>query len=368
MKNFISPLLKWYFFNKREFPWRTEIYSHRSQWVYHTWICEVMSQQTLISVVLPKFKQFVEELPSLEQLATCSDEKLRSLWSGLGYYARARNLRNGAIYILNECHGEFPTTQQEWLKVPGCGEYTSSIIASICFQEYVPAIDGNVIRVASRLLGLTEHVWDKIGQRNISDFMKQVFQIFSKMETTNGLPGDLNQAFMDFGSMICKKQKPLCLECPIQQSCVAFEKQITEICPPIKPRREVQQEDIFAFALVNQKNKSCLLVERESGFLRKTLGFPLYAKKDGHSLNSLLNKISHSQIKVRTSESTFQHSITHHKITGYLTILESDWDEKTTSQFYSSMSLPEKKHWIPLPHLKNQLSSSLDLKVLKLLS
>lgn len=365
-----QPLLEWYFFNKREFPWRTQNYSNLYDWVYQTWVCEVMSQQTLISVVLPKFNQFVKELPDLVALANCSEEMLRYLWSGLGYYARARNLQKGAQYILNECGGKFPQTKKEWLKVPGCGEYTSSIISSICFSETVAAVDGNFIRVFSRLLSLQNNVWEKKGQDKIHKFANEWIQsaFQQKNISSKATPGDFNQAIMDLGATICKKQNPVCEQCPLQKDCLAFQNKIVHLCPPIKPRRETQAEKVFALALFNQKTHSYMLVERKSGFLLKTTGFPLLAQKDGHSLEAILEIASHYSVKATSFDKTFSHQITHHKITGFVTLLESDWSHSKSLEFLEKIKLNSKKQWSSVSELKKQLSSSLDQKVLKILS
>ena len=338
----VKPLLEWYFFYKRDFPWRTQIYIDRHDWTYHTWVCEVMSQQTIISVVIPKFKKFIAELPDVFALANCSDELLRYLWSGLGYYARARNLRNGAKTILSQYNGQFPTTKKEWLNVPGCGEYTASIIASICFSEPVAAIDGNMIRVVSRLLGLKAQVWEKVGQQKISHFMASLML----SSHSNYKPGDINQAFMDLGSMVCKKNSPLCHECPLQNSCLAYKQNIVSLCPPVKPRKENQEEDVYALVYVNCETQLYLLVERDSGFLAKTIGFPLFTKI----------QFIQSGLKASPLEKTFRHQITNHKITGFVTLVEGE------------CSLANKKFWVPFSELKKQLSSSLDQKVLKTLS
>ena len=377
--NFSQSLLNWYFFNKREFPWRTEVYTHKHLWVYHTWICEVMSQQTLISVVLPKFQQFISHLPDLESLANCSEELLRFLWSGLGYYARARNLQKGAHYILSHHKGEFPTSQKEWLNVPGCGEYTSSIIASICFSEVVPAVDGNMIRVGSRLLGMQNQVWEKSGQEKIKKFMLQIMQdYFKSISHRNSIEsdqnknkvtsGDFNQAIMDLGSMVCKKSNPLCEECPLKNNCVAYENQIVSLCPPVKPRKESQEEHVVALVMKDKNKESYLLVEREKGFLLKTSGFPLYAQKDGFSLNSILSEVKKVFSHVQVFEKKFSHSITHHKITGSVILFESNGAELNHSEFLEKMKFPLNKNWISHSNLKKQLSSSLDLKVFKTLS
>lgn len=318
-----------------------------------------MSQQTLISVVLPKFNQFIQELPTLSHLAECPDEKLRYLWSGLGYYARARNLREGAKYILSQHHGVFPTTKKDWLQVPGCGPYTASIIASICFNESVAAVDGNVIRVASRLLGLSQGVWEKSGLDQIQHHMDLCI--------SPEHPGDFNQAMMDLGATVCKKQNPTCDICPLQSICTAYEKNITELCPPVKPRRQSQEENIYAIALLHKAKRKYLLLERNSGFLSKTIGFPLLAEKDGFSLEKIKKIATKYNIHIKHFEQTFKHTITHHKITGHVLLMECPLDSEIPSELIPSPG-SSKNLWLPGSLLKENLSSSLDHKVEKLLS
>lgn len=354
MSQFSQDLLAWYIINKRHFPWRENIN------IYHTWVCEVMSQQTIISVVLPRFNEFIHELPDVRSLAECSDDKLRKLWVGLGYYARARNLRNGAKYILEERNSVFPKNKEEWLKVPGCGPYTASIISSICYHEPVACVDGNVIRVVSRLLNLRSGVWERQGQEKIFCY---VSECISKQE-----PGDFNQAMMDLGAMLCKKQKPNCFLCPVQKYCLAYKNNTIEFCPPVKPRKVSQAEDIFALIFTKNHLSEYSLIERNKGFLSKTIGFPLVRSQDGPTRESLLSEIKKSGLKVRSLDGSFRHTITHHKITGYAILIEASHDDENLKKLFHTFSFPEKKQWISKSKLKQNLSSSLDLKVLKILS
>ncbi len=373
--NIIPSLLSWYHVHKRAFPWRTHFYSDHQLWAYHTWICEVMSQQTLISVVIPKFNQFISHLPHLSDLAHCPEDLLRQLWSGLGYYARARNLKKGAQFILSEWDGRFPVTQSEWLKVPGCGEYTSAIISSICFSQPVPAIDGNVIRVVSRLLGLKSDVWGKAGQQKIAQFMNSLMAEYftqSKMAEINSeplhphSPGQANQAFMDLGSTVCKKQNPLCSQCPLQIYCVAYQQKIVELCPPIKPRKVAQLEDVHVLMFNDTSENKFLIIERARGFLAKTIGFPLLAKENRALIEKIRSFNSSHLLHVKLLPRTFKHSITHHNITGYVTLIEGD--KRQVEDCFATLSLPIlKNEWVEAAELKKHLSSSLDLKALQLL-
>jgi A/G-specific adenine glycosylase len=358
-----SALIPWYFFHKRDFPWRNNINLDKNSWIYQTWVCEIMSQQTLISVVLPKFNKFIEQLPNIHSLANCSEEKLRELWAGLGYYARARNLKLGAAFIIEKLNAQFPTNKQDWLKVPGCGDYTAAIIASICFYEKTPAIDGNMIRVASRLMNLQDGVWEKSGKNKIAQFMQEMM---SELAQTY-LPGDINQAIMDLGSMVCKKLNPICDECPLKISCLAYKNKTTHICPPTKPRTKSISEEIYALILRDISKESYLILERQSGFLSNTIGFPILARKNGYSLEAILNKIK-NDIKTQIFEKNFTHQITHHKITGFVTLLETNWTNQKVSDFLSNFSFSKKFTWVYHSELKKQLSSSLDQKVLKILS
>ena len=354
MSQFSQDLLAWYNINKRHFPWRENIN------IYHTWVCEVMSQQTIISVVLPRFNEFIIELPNIKSLAECTDDKLRKLWLGLGYYARARNLRNGAKYILEERNSVFPKNKEEWLKVPGCGPYTASIISSICYHEPVACVDGNVIRVVSRLLNLQSGVWERHGQEKISCYVNDRI---SKLE-----PGNFNQAMMDLGAMLCKKQKPNCEICPIQKYCLAYLNDSVELCPPVKPRKVSQSEDVFALVFTKNNFSEYSIIERNKGFLNKTIGFPLVRSQDGLTIESLMFQIKKFGLKAKNLNGNFQHSITHHKITGHAILIETSQDDENLKKLFQSFSFPEKKQWISISKLKQNLSSSLDLKVLKILS
>ncbi len=207
---FVEPLLEWYYDNARDLPWR------RSKDPYRVWISEIMLQQTRAQAVIPYYERFLERLPDLWSLAECPDDELMKLWEGLGYYSRARNLKKTAVLLTNERNGTFPRSADELRKLPGIGDYTAGAIASIAFGEAVPAVDGNVLRVMARL---------KEDERNILD---QAVKKDIAADLINEGPeepfrfGDLNQAFMDLGSMIClPHEKPLCEECPVRSCCLA---------------------------------------------------------------------------------------------------------------------------------------------------
>lgn len=256
-----------------------------------------MSQQTTLAVVLARFLLFVQELPNVHALANCSDEQLRSLWTGLGYYARARNLKKGALHIVNVLGGEFPATFDDWKQIPGCGNYTAGMLASICNAQRIAAVDGNVTRVAARVLGLREEAWQARGQERIYAFAQACV-----LESSN--PGDCNQALIELGALLCRKHNPECIQCPFNQACVAFLTKTVSECPSPKPRRTKEKHSVFPVVIV-VGNKVAFFT-RARGFLKTTDGFVLV--RENHLLADLESR------GLCNRGTSFGHVITHHQI------------------------------------------------------
>jgi A/G-specific adenine glycosylase len=351
INQYAKELLIWYDHYHRPLPWRQNIN------IYHTWICEVMSQQTTLAVVIPKFSEFVQQLPTVNDLASCDEETLRQLWSGLGYYARARNLKKGAQFIVEQLGGCFPQSYSEWLEIPGCGPYTAAVIASICFNERVPAVDGNVVRVVSRLLALQD-VWSSSGQVAIRDFVSRMI--------SDERPGDFNQAMMELGATVCRKTKPLCLLCPLQAQCQAYVRNCVDICPPKKPRRDAVDVELFALLVWKNTTDTIAIVDRTKGFLSKTTGFPLIPEAEVSEVKRVLKSLQ--QLQLLELPSQFSHSITHHRITGKVLIVE-DVEDLNIAAFecsWKKLKLPQPFYWMSRSAIATKLSTSLDSKVFKL--
>ena len=203
-------LLPWYRENRRVLPWREEVSAYR------TWVSEIMLQQTRVAAVIPYFQRFMAAYPTVEDLAACDEGELMRLWAGLGYYSRARNLRRAARVIAEEYGGAFPRTYQELMALPGVGDYTAGAILSIAFGEPVPAVDGNVLRVAARVGGCELDILDP---RNRRQFRRRMEAVMPRQE-----PGAFNQALMDLGAGICLPGgAPLCDTCPAADFCAARE-------------------------------------------------------------------------------------------------------------------------------------------------
>ncbi|ARV59265.1 A/G-specific adenine glycosylase [Nostocales cyanobacterium HT-58-2] len=352
MNQCAEKLLTWYDHHHRPLPWRQEIN------IYHTWVCEVMSQQTTLAVVVPKFSEFVKHLPTVYHLAACDEEKLRQLWSGLGYYARARNLNKGANYIVEQLDGHFPQSYREWLQIPGCGPYTASVIASICFNEKVACVDGNIVRVVSRLLALSEDVWSSSGQSAIQTHVTQMIP--------DERPGDFNQAMMELGATVCRKSKPLCLLCPLQEQCLAFARNCIEICPPKKPRREVVDVELFALLVWRKATGTLAIVNRTKGFLSNTVGFPLIPAIEISQAKEVLQSLQHLQLFELPSK--FSHNITHHRISGKVLVAQEVENPGITIETiaWQNFGLPQPFNWVSSSVIASKLSTALDNKVFKL--
>ena len=203
-----AQLLTWYALVKRELPWR------KTGDPYAIWVSEVMLQQTQVKTVIPYYERFLHRFPSVEQLSTATLEDVLTLWRGLGYYSRARRLWEGARYICDLWGGKMPGDYESLLRVPGIGKYTAGAIASIAFGQRVVAIDGNVLRVVSRLLAWSEPIEAVRSYRHFNNQLK-VWQAVEQ-------PGDFNQALMELGAMVCLPTKPHCKNCPLAQFCEGY--------------------------------------------------------------------------------------------------------------------------------------------------
>lgn len=234
----VQPLLNWYRDNKRSLPWREDPVP------YHIWISEIMLQQTRVEAVKEYYRRFLDELPDIASLAAVQEERLLKLWEGLGYYNRARNLKKSAIMIMEKYQGNMPDAYEELLKLPGIGAYTAGAIASIAFGEDVPAVDGNVLRVITRVTGDPSDISDdSVRKRIAGDLLKTL---------PKGQSGTFNQALMDLGAMVCiPNGQPKCHQCPWKELCIARQEGLTDRIPykPPKKQRTVEKKTVLVIRL-----------------------------------------------------------------------------------------------------------------------
>ena len=230
LEEIVQPLVKWYRDNKRILPWRDKDNA------YYTWVSEIMLQQTRVEAVKPYFQRFITELPDIQSLAECPEEKLLKLWEGLGYYNRVRNMQEAAKTVKDEYNGRLPEDYQALLSLKGIGSYTAGAIASIAYGEKVPAVDGNVLRVISRITESTEDISRQSVRRKIE---QQVSQIMP-----SDCPGDFNQALMELGAVICVPNgQAKCAECPIAFTCLAHRHDKADMIPVKAPKKARTQDN-----------------------------------------------------------------------------------------------------------------------------
>ncbi|MDD2484453.1 MAG: A/G-specific adenine glycosylase [Eubacteriales bacterium] len=255
-------LLDWYRKNARELPWRSD------PTPYKVWVSEIMLQQTRVEAGKAYFLRFVKDLPDVFALANVTDQKLMKLWEGLGYYNRARNLKKAAGVIVEKYAGFIPNRYEELLELPGIGPYTAGAIASIAFGLAVPAIDGNVQRVFSRLF---EHRED-ISTASAKNWAAETAMKMMPAKEA----GDFNQALMELGALVCiPNGEPKCLACPLALFCVAYKKGTTSSLP-VKKAKNQRKIEARTILLIECEEKILLQKRKEKGLLAGLWEFPNY--------------------------------------------------------------------------------------------
>lgn len=250
-------LVQWYLENKRDLPFRI------NQDPYRVWISEIMAQQTQIDTLIPYYERWMNQYPTLEHLSLSEDEELYRLWEGLGYYSRVKNIKKAALIIKQDFNNVFPNTKEDIEKLPGIGDYTSSAIASICFNEKTAAIDGNVKRVMSRLYTLDEN----LDKKYFYTFVKsQIEKWMNSVEPTH-----LTQALMELGALICNKPAK-CDICPLKSMCNAYITNTVNDYPKPAKQLSKKEETIDIVLCMNNQNQFALTLDHNdklmSGYYR----------------------------------------------------------------------------------------------------
>lgn len=252
-------ILPWYQAQKRDLPWRAD------REPYHIWLSEIMLQQTRVEAVKDYYIRFLQALPTIADLAQCDDEVLNKLWEGLGYYSRVRNLKKAAQEIVRSYGGKFPETYEQVLALPGIGPYTAGAICSIAFDQNTPAVDGNVLRLITRLTA----DFTPIDSHGFKERVAQALQSIYPKEA-----GSFTQGLMELGATVCgPNRKPDCENCPCQEFCRGYEKGVAEQLPVKSPKknRRVEEKTVF---ILSCGGKVALCKRPESGLLAGLWQFP----------------------------------------------------------------------------------------------
>lgn len=264
MKAMIPKVVTWYQENKRSLPWR------KDKNPYTIWISEIMLQQTRSEAVKGYYARFLQEIPNIQALAEIQEERLLKLWEGLGYYNRAKNLQKAAKIMMEKYQGEMPKSYAELIRLPGIGEYTAGAIASIAYDEPVPAVDGNVMRVITRLLNWKIDILDPKTKKEI----QKMLQPQMPKEA-----GDFNEGMMELGEVIClPNSEPLCEKCPLADICQARKNRTTKEVPIRKIKTKRRQVDVTVFLLQCQ-DKIAIRKRDKNGLLANLYELPNVERK-----------------------------------------------------------------------------------------
>jgi A/G-specific adenine glycosylase len=308
----VDELVNWFEKEHRPMPWRDE------PTPYRVWVSEIMLQQTQVVTVIPYYDRFVAKFPSIEALAASDSQDVLKVWEGLGYYSRARNLRDAARMVVDRFQGQLPSSISELRQLPGIGPYTAAAIASIAFGQPLPAIDGNGLRTFARFFGIDENIRKPKTAQIIGDRLAPLIR------RTN--PSHFNQAVMEVGALICRPRNPSCGKCLLAAQCVAFRTGRTEELPVTTPRPSVPHYRVAVGVI--WKNQHILIALRHE---RQMLGglweFPGGKVRRGETPRSAVVREVEEEtgLKVCVGKpyATVKHAYSHFRVT--LTAFQCAW-------------------------------------------
>lgn len=296
-------LLAWYQQNRRDLPWR------KTTDPYATWVAEIMLQQTRVDTVIPYYLRWMEAFPDVTTLAAANQQQALSVWEGLGYYSRARNLHRAAVVVQEKNGGQIPDSLKELESLPGIGKAGAADILSIAFGQDLATVDGNIRRVVARLLDL-EWVQGTAG-------FETAVQSFVDENLPPGEAGDYNQAWMDLGATICVPERPDCASCPLRDDCQAFGRNHQELRPVKKEKAPIPTQTVAAGILLREGR--VLLAHRHSqGLLGGLWEYPGGKQLEGESLSACLARELREElgieVQVGAFQGTYRHAYTHFRV------------------------------------------------------
>ena len=349
MIEFSKRVLNWYARHARKLPWRG------NPDPYVVWVSEIMLQQTRVETVLPYFERWMNRFPSIADLATATEQEVLSLWEGLGYYSRARNLHKAAKIVMDEYGGELPRDLKALRKIPGIGRYTVGAIASMAFAMDTATLDGNLRRVFARVFNVMEPADSPAGV--------EILWTLAEKNLPKGRAGDYNQALMDLGSGLCLPRNPACPNCPLEKICAARALGIQESRPVLKPKAEVPHYTVTAAVL--RRDGKVLLAKRPSkGLLGGMWEFPGGKAEKGETLESCLVREIHEEldvpVKVGEPLGVYKHAYTHFRITLHAFLCElADGEPRPIEAAELAWVSPEDLGKYPMGKVDRQIAKRL---------
>ncbi len=275
-KQFTSNIISWYNSNKRALPWRDTTDA------YHIWISEIILQQTRVAQGLPYYLKFIAAFPTVQDLANASEQAVLSLWQGLGYYSRARNMHKCAKVISAEFNNVFPQHFDQLLKLPGIGPYTAAAISSLAFNNPTPVVDGNVYRVLARVFGIDNNIADAKSFKLFFDLSAELID--------HKVPGTYNQGVMELGATVCSPQNPECSICPVEEICFArAHKKQKEL--PVKIKKQRNTNRYFTYLVLELEGKLAMSKRTGKGIWQGMFEFFLIETDASTEVNNLDNAL-----------------------------------------------------------------------------
>ena len=301
---FSQLLLAWYRKNARILPWR------ETSDPYAIWISEIMLQQTRVDTVIPYYHKWLEEFPTVEDLATADEDRVLKVWEGLGYYSRARNLHKAAHILVDRFQGQLPRDLKDLQSLPGVGRYTAGAIASIAFGIPAPILDGNLRRVLTRFFNIRTPI-------QTTETEKRLWKLAGELLPPNN-PGDFNQALMELGALVCLPINPNCADCPLNKECQANQLGIQESLPVRKEKSPPPHYQVAA-AVIEKEGQVLLAKRPPDGLLGGLWEFPGGKQEEAETLPEALRREIQEEldleIVVGEALGTFQHAYTHYSVT-----------------------------------------------------
>ncbi|MCL1632041.1 A/G-specific adenine glycosylase [Sporolactobacillus sp. CPB3-1] len=340
IRNFNHDLLDWFHSNGRHLPWR------ETDNPYYIWVSEVMLQQTQVNTVIPYYMRFIRKFPTPAALADAPEQDVLKCWEGLGYYSRARHLQQGVREVVEKYDGQLPDSKETLLSISGIGPYTASALLSMAYDEPEPAIDGNLMRVLSRVFLIDDDIAKQKTRRKFEDLASSLI--------TETDPGAFNQALMDIGAMICKPKHADCPNCPLRRHCLASEEGV-QLEYPVKSGNAKPRPLHYAVLLIRDDDGRYLIEKRpDKGLLAGFWQFPMILldeyEKAGQRHDYISERYGCEMAPVHTTF-TYTHRFSH--LIWHLTLLDGRTHQKPISEKQRLVAVADFDAYpFPVPHQK----------------
>ncbi|WP_165999545.1 A/G-specific adenine glycosylase [Bacillus sp. Cs-700] len=339
-QKFQQDLITWFKKEQRTLPWR------ESKDPYRVWVSEIMLQQTRVDTVIPYYERFMTLFPTVDALAEAEEADVLKAWEGLGYYSRARNLQSAVREVAESYNGIVPNQPKQISALKGVGPYTAGAILSIAYDIPEPAVDGNVMRVLSRIIG----IWEDIAKPSA----RKTFEEITRRIISNEDPSSFNQGMMELGAIVCTPRSPSCLLCPVQEHCRAFAEGSQEELPIKSKKKAPRPVPIAVVALEDNSGRFLVRQRPETGLLASLWEFPNVELSEGSKENQLQNHIWEEyqiEVEIEKELATFNHIFSHLK--WQLTVYKGSYDGEISPKNFKMVEKKDLKNFaFPVAHQK----------------